>query len=115
MYELPPATRFSSNRICQWGLQSAARLKWEAPLPGASAGSACREEGGRRRHTRGGSEGVAPPRGECGEKLRYPVPEMLPKGFQPTDSPARRAPVVRVTSQEQRSLCRQKHCRFLQS
>ena len=38
MYELPPATRFSSNRICQWGLQSAARLKWEAPLPGPPQG-----------------------------------------------------------------------------
>ena len=115
MYELPPATRFSSNRICQWGLQSAARLKWETPLPWPPQGLPAGRKAGRRRHTRGGSEGVAPPTGERGEKLRYPVPEMPPKGFQPTDSPARRTPVVRVTSQEQRSLCRQKHCRFLQS
>ena len=95
MYELPPATHFNSNRICQWGLPSAARLKWETPLPWPPQGLPARRKAGRRRHTRGGSEGVAPPRGEGGENGSRPREAKIPS---PRDA-APGVPTNRLPSQ----------------
>lgn len=95
MYELPPATHFISNRICQWGLPSAARLKWETPLSWPPQGLPARRKAGRRRHTRGGSEGVAPPRGEGGENGSCPREAKIPS---PRDA-AQGVPTNRLPSQ----------------